>query len=175
VKINAYNQVEVSETEAFTALYNNKITSLNGVFIDNSDTIKQYNQAKSTNADKIPTLFKLLEPNLSLEEFDTNLQDDWFMPESYKPASFNIVEYLLSLCKSDIETNRVLDELKLFAQYNMIDLLCYLKYLVDTMRKNNILWGVGRGSSVASYCLYLLGVHKVNSITYDLDIREFLK
>ena len=57
----------------------------------------------------------------------------------------------------------------------MIDLLCYLKYLVDTMREHNIVWGVGRGSSVASYCLYLLGVHKIDSIKYELDIREFLK
>jgi DNA polymerase III alpha subunit len=43
------------------------------------------------------------------------------------------------------------------------------------MRSNNIVWGVGRGSSVASYVLYLLGVHKVDSIKYGLDIREFLK
>ena len=95
------------------------------------------------------------------------------MPESYK--SFDIDLYLLSLCNTEIETDRVLEEIKLFVQYDMIDLLCYLKYLVDTMRENNIVWGVGRGSSVASYCLYLLGVHKINSIKYDLDIREFLK
>jgi DNA polymerase III alpha subunit len=57
----------------------------------------------------------------------------------------------------------------------MLDLLRYLKYLVDTMRSKNILWGVGRGSSVASYCLYLLGIHKVDSVKYDLDIKEFLK
>jgi DNA polymerase III alpha subunit len=54
-------------------------------------------------------------------------------------------------------------------------LLRYLKYFVDTMRANNVLWGLGRGSSVSSYVLYLLGVHKINSMFYDLDIREFLK
>ena len=95
------------------------------------------------------------------------------MPKDYK--SFDILEFLISLCKTEDETNRVLDEMKLFAQYDMIELLCYLKYLVDTMRENNIVWGVGRGSSVSSYCLYLLGVHKIDSIKYDLDIREFLK
>ena len=57
----------------------------------------------------------------------------------------------------------------------MINLLYYLKYLIDTMRKNNIIWGVGRGSSVSSYVLYLLGVHKVNSLKYHLDIKEFIK
>ena len=56
-----------------------------------------------------------------------------------------------------------------------MDVLQFLKYMVDTLRENNIVWGVGRGSSVASYVLYLLGVHKVNSIKYDLDPTEFLR
>jgi DNA polymerase III alpha subunit len=50
-----------------------------------------------------------------------------------------------------------------------------MKYLVDTLRKNIIVWGVGRGSSVASYILYLIGVHRIDSLYYDLDIAEFLK
>jgi DNA polymerase III alpha subunit len=57
----------------------------------------------------------------------------------------------------------------------MFDLLFYLKYLVDTLRENKVLWGVGRGSSVASYVLYLIGVHKIDSLKYNLDIAEFLK
>ena len=57
----------------------------------------------------------------------------------------------------------------------MIEVLKYLKYLVDTMRQHKILWGVGRGSSVASFCLYLLGVHRINSLKYNLDITEFLR
>ena len=70
---------------------------------------------------------------------------------------------------------RVIAELQLFRQHNMIDLLRYLKYLVDTMRENNIVWGVGRGSSVASYVLYLLGVHRIDSMYYELDPAEFLR
>ena len=70
---------------------------------------------------------------------------------------------------------RLIEEIELFRQHNMTDLLRYLKYLVDTMREHNIVWGVGRGSSVASYCLYLIGVHKIDSIKYNLDIKEFLK
>ena len=51
----------------------------------------------------------------------------------------------------------------------------YLKYLVDTMRDNQVIWGVGRGSSVASYVLYLIGIHKIDSMYYDLPINEFLR
>jgi len=110
---------------------------------------------------------------LSQEEFDRANQNNWFMPNEYK--DFDIEAYLIEQCKTVIEMERVALELDLFYQYKMINVLKYLKYLVDTMRSNNIVWGVGRGSSVASYCLYLLGVHKINSIKYELDIHEFLK
>ena len=63
----------------------------------------------------------------------------------------------------------------MFQERNLFNLLKYLKYLVDTMRDNNVIWGVGRGSSVASYVLYLLGVHRINSMYYDLDPGEFLR
>jgi DNA polymerase III alpha subunit len=66
-------------------------------------------------------------------------------------------------------------ELLLYQERDLFNLLRYLKYLVDTLRKNNLVWGVGRGSSVASYVLFLLGVHKINSIYYDLSVDEFLK
>ena len=51
----------------------------------------------------------------------------------------------------------------------MYNLLRYMIYLVDFMRANNIVWGVGRGSHVASYVLYLIGIHKVNPIPHGLD------
>jgi DNA polymerase III alpha subunit len=95
------------------------------------------------------------------------------MPENYK--MFDIENWVLEQAPDIIARTRVKEELDLFAQHNMITLLKYLKYLVDTMRENKIVWGVGRGSSVASYVLYLIGVHKINSIKYELDIKEFLK
>jgi DNA polymerase III alpha subunit len=109
----------------------------------------------------------------SVEEFDERFQKKWHMPNEYK--ELDIAEYVLGLCKEDYELQRVGQELLLFQERNAFDLLRYMKYLVDTLRKNNIVWGVGRGSSVASYVLFLLGVHKINSIYYNLDIDEFLK
>lgn len=120
-----------------------------------------------------PNIVEYIEPNISIEEFDNICQSDWFMPQEYK--NMDIAQYVLSLCKTDSELQRVGQELLLFQERNMFDLLKYLKYLVDTMRSNNIVWGVGRGSSVSSFVLFLLGVHKINSLYYDLDISEFLK
>jgi DNA polymerase III alpha subunit len=87
----------------------------------------------------------------------------------------DIEVYLFDKCSSDDERSRVEYELKLFKEKNLYMILKLMVYIVDTMREHNVLWGVGRGSSVASYVLYLIGVHRINSIKYDLDIHEFLK
>ena len=78
MKSNSYSQVEISEQEAFTALYTNKIKSLDGIYIDSIDIIDRYNSAKSTNADRIAILEQLVDPAIPLSEFDENNQEDWF-------------------------------------------------------------------------------------------------
>ena len=95
------------------------------------------------------------------------------MPQDYK--DMDIAKWIIEQCKTQPELQRVAEELLLFQERGLFDLLKYLKYLVDTMRDNGVIWGVGRGSSVASYVLYLIGIHKVDSMYYDLPINEFLR
>ena len=114
-----------------------------------------------------------VDSNQSVIEFDTGLQNHWHMPDEYK--QLDIAEHVLSLCKSDTELQRVGHELLLYQERDLFNLLRYLKYLVDLMRENNLIWGVGRGSSVSSYVLYLLGIHRIDSMYYNLDIAEFLR
>lgn len=111
--------------------------------------------------------------SLSVDEYDLMNQHNWLMPEEYK--QIDIAQHVIDCCKTDAEIQRAGEELLMFQQRNLFNLLKYLKYLVDTMKTNNIIWGVGRGSSVASYVLYLLGVHRVDSMYYDLDPKEFLR
>ena len=121
----------------------------------------------------VPTFKKYVKQSLSREEFDNQLQNNWFIPEEYN--QLDIAKHVLDLCESDVELQRVGQELILYQQRDLFQLLRYCKYLVDTMRSNNILWGVGRGSSVASFVLFLIGIHRINSLYYDLSIDEFLK
>ena len=109
----------------------------------------------------------------SVPEFHVNQQKNWHMPDAYK--TMDIAEHVLSLCATDAELQRCGTELMLYQEQGLFDLLRYLAYLVDVMRQNAIIWGVGRGSSVASHVLYLLGVHRINSLYYNLDIQEFLR
>ena len=123
--------------------------------------------------DDLPKLIEYIDPRLSVDSFDELNQNLWHMPEEY--LSMDIAKWVLDQCKDEIELQRAGEELLLFQDRGMFTLLKYLKYLVDTMRTHNIVWGVGRGSSVASFILFLIGIHRINSLHYDLSIDEFLK
>lgn len=97
---------------------------------------------------------------------------NWFIPTSYK--NLDIEAFLVAQCPKE-NYDRLVTELDLFQQNGMIPVLKTMKYVVDTLRKNNVVWGVGRGSSVSSYVLYLIGIHKIDSIKYNLPIEEFFK
>ena len=130
-------------------------------------------ETASAYLEQVPELVEYAFTDMTVEEFDIMKQNSWHMPEEYK--NLDIAEYILSLCDTDVQLQRCGQELLLFQERNLFDLLRYLKYLVDTMRSHNMIWGVGRGSSVASYVLYLLGVHRIDSMFYDLEPTEFLR
>jgi hypothetical protein len=126
--------------------------------------------------DDIPVLIKyntLTDRTKSIQEFDCGLQNTWHMPEQYQ--QLDIAQHILDLCTTDAELQRCGHELLLYQERNLFNLLRFLKYLVDVMTANSVIWGVGRGSSVASYVLYKLEVHKIDSMFYELDIEEFLR
>lgn len=98
----------------------------------------------------------------------------WNMPDEYK--NIDIRQYILdrhSLTKEQI--NRVDLELIEYSSRNLFDLLRFLIYFISVIKTNNIVYGVGRGSSISSYILYLIGIHRIDSFKFNLDIKEFLK
>lgn len=134
---------------------------------------EKYNTAVDTLFADLPRLQLYNSAGTDQTKFDHTMQEHWHMPDEYK--NFDIASWVLSKCNTDPELQRAGHELLLFQERELFDLLRYLKYLVDIMRQHNIVWGVGRGSSVSSFVLYILGVHKINSLYYDLDPTEFLK
>lgn len=107
------------------------------------------------------------------EQYHAERQADWLMTDSYKVL--DIEQWLRDKCVTPAQRARVDAELALFVKHQMCDVLRLLLYIVDTLKANNVMWGVGRGSSVASYCLFLIGVHRIDSLKYDLPITEFIK
>jgi hypothetical protein len=166
--IAVYNSKDIEEI-----LFSGQINILDEILVDGSDPeIIQYNESARLMGDKELQLYSPLD--VSPEVFDKLLQGDWLMPDNYK--TLDIKEYVIGLTPPwDPESSRVTEELAAFEERGMLDLLRWMKYFVDTCREHNIVWGVGRGSSVASYVLYLIGVHKINSLKYKLDWHEFLR
>ena len=141
---------------------------------------------RGINIDKVPFDLEIVN-KFNKHSRDLNLPEltnegkwstEFNIPQYYK--DLDVEQYVRNLIPTsgqdvNIITARVDMELDEFNARNLYPVLQLLIYIIDTMRKNNLVWGVGRGSSVASYCLYLIGVHKIDSIKYNLDIREFLK
>jgi hypothetical protein len=123
--------------------------------------------------DPVPNFLQQQFHSCSVSEFHVAQQKNWHMPNKYK--DLDIAAHVLGLCDSEAELQRCGAELMLYQERDLFDLLKYLAYLADIMRENQIIWGVGRGSSVASYVLYKLGVHRIDSLYYNLDIGEFLR
>lgn len=138
MRINQYNDAILDVDDIISGLYSGKIKTLAGINITDTAVIEQYNNSVRLNADKLPKLQQYTEPTIPSDEVDKKRQSSWLMPDEYK--NFNIAEWLLEQCTSDTETARVTDELALFLRHEMLEVLVFLKYLVDFMRANNIVW-----------------------------------
>ena len=152
-------------------IYSGHADKCHVVLCDESDDIDKFNVAMEEQG--LNKLQKYIPLDVDQKTFDGVCQGEWFMPDEYK--NMDIAGYLQNKCDTKEELTRYFEE---YAEYNkrgMLPLLRYMCYLVDFMRGNDIVWGVGRGSSVASYILYLIGVHRIDSIAYNLDWREFLR
>ncbi len=167
------------------------MTELNEVVVNENDLVEGLLQGKSANSiitkdtDKIDTynhfcsLFQINNtidyetPAESNDKYSYKDIENWHMPQEYK--QLDIQTYLLNKTRDYAQKQRVELEYAEFESRNMIPMLKFLVYMVSELKRQNILWGVGRGSSVSSYILYLIGVHKVDSLKYDLDYKEFLR
>lgn len=97
----------------------------------------------------------------------------WLTPDSY--VTLDLSEWCHSRCVTDVEHDRVTYELAEMHSRDMYPVIRHLIYCMDIWRQNGVFWGVGRGSSVCSYVLYLIGINRINPLVYDLDLDEWLK
>lgn len=163
-KINENGEITLTDDGVVETLFSNQSTIFNNS-VEKTEETEQFNHwAKIFGIEQL-TYSKTIDHKVN--------QEKWLIPEEF--LNLDIEDYVLSLCKTQQETVRVTEELSLYKERNLYNLLKFITYIVAIMRDSNIIFGVGRGSSVSSYVLFLLGLHKVNSIKYALDIKEFLK
>jgi DNA polymerase III alpha subunit len=169
MRLDKFGNPIFNSSDIFRALYQGKLTSLKDITVDYTDDIEKLEETAGFTFQR----FNEHLDQINIEDFDAALQSEWFMPDDYK--DFDVEEYCISRCTTSEQKTRVLDEIEEYKKRGMIPLLQWIKYFVDTCTKNDIIWGVGRGSSVASFVLFLLGVHQIDSVKYNLDWQEFLR
>ena len=161
-----------SNRDLIDMIYSGQSDKVHVVLCNPSDDVDKFNAAMEEQG--FNKLQKYIPLDVDQKTFDGVCQSEWFMPQEYK--ELDVYSFVMNKAGDDLaELERVEEELAQFRVRGMNNLLRYMVYLVDFMRENNIVWGVGRGSSVASYVLYLIGVHRIDSIKYNLDWREFLR
>lgn len=169
--LDKYSRRVIKEKDLIDLLYLNPQADLSNLYID---CPIMHNAAIDLNYSELSKLDQLATIESSVEQWHLQNTQHWLMPAEY--ASLDIAKWVLTQCNgNEVELQRCGQELLEYASRDLLPLLQYLKYLVDIMRENNIVWGVGRGSSTASFVLYKIGVHRINSIEYDLPIEEFFK
>ena len=166
----AYGRREVTEDDICELLYKDPQADLTGFYLSGAS---KHDQALKINYSELTKIAPLEAITEDPAEWHKQNQAHWWMPDQYK--ELDIAAWILERCQGEAELQRCGAELLEYANRDLLPLLCYLKYLIDTMREAGIAWGVGRGSSVASFVLYKIGVHKINSIEYDLDFNEFMR
>lgn len=169
--IDEWGRVKFKSNDAAELLYEGfDIADLN---FENDPLVEEYNNWCETFDHPSQTISPIEDMTISPGQEHQHRANTW----CYEPAlnEINIRNTLLEMCGTDIQRDRVNLEMDLYEERNFVPVLKMLITLTNHWRENKIVFGVGRGSSVASYCLYLLGVHRVDSILYELDIREFLK
>lgn len=171
MKINMYGQAILSSDNLRELLLQGKnISHLNVIFDEEIDLFQKYQSGL------IPDTITFLdapEEKLTFDEFHQQRADEWVFPIVYQ--QINVKQWLLDKCKTQVEIDRVDEEYKLFEERELLMLLRLFIFLVDYMREKGYIWGVGRGSSVSSYILFLIGVHRVDSLKYGFDIKDYLK
>jgi len=169
MRLDKYSNPIFNEQDLFDAVYNGyQFNAADTLIAERNDAIKELEKQLGFN------FIEPYETHFEVSGYDQASQSIWNMPEEYK--TLDIEAWIWKQCPPwDPQHTRVQEELEAYKARNMLDLLRWLKFFVDTCSKENVLWGVGRGSSVASYVLYLIGVHAIDSIKYNLDWQEFLR
>ena len=170
-RVDAWGNVIFTDQGLFELLYRGE--SLSDLLTEPTEGVKNFNRLCRERDHADTSLRFYEEPTTPIEEWDAERQQQWFVPDKWK--DIDVLDWLLMKCHTEEQVTRVLEEWELFKERGMEPVLRFLIYLIDHLKENKILWGVGRGSSVSSYCLYLIGVHRVDSLKYNLDVREFLK
>ena len=123
---------------------------------------------------------------IKFNDDEVKLDTSWKLPSEWASLTSDQVQHLIVDKATDVISRssyteaqvskaytRIEQEINEIEKRNMMDFLKTIMYVLDTFKKNDICWGVGRGSSCASYVLFVLGLHVVDCVKFDVPMEEF--
>jgi DNA polymerase III alpha subunit len=172
-RILRFDGVSIVSPEQVNSLFLQQIHPSNIRVSEETAEIVQYNSFV-TEVEKLKVLMN--EP--------IKFKYDWQLPQEFctlDTRDFVIKAFekkLPSLNYNDAEIEEAIDrlstELDYFEKFGLNNLLRTIIYILNVFQKTNQIWGVGRGSSCASFVLFLLGLHVVDPIKFSVPIEEFI-
>lgn len=171
LETNKYGQAILNSSNLRELLLQGK--NISHLIVKQDEDIELFKKYQSELLETTVVFLDNSEQDLTEEQFHNKCSAEWLFPSHYQ--SIDVYKWLMDRCKTQEQIDRVNEEYKLYLEKDLIMLLRLFIFLIDYMRKNNFVWGVGRGSSVSSYILYLIGVHRVDALKYGLDIKDYLK
>jgi DNA polymerase-3 subunit alpha len=156
--------------------------NLEGLFLRNIDPAKIAVTEVTPDIVKFNRLSK--DKITTKEEIDAEkIVFDWKIPPEY--LNLDVRKHILDVAAKQlgkypqeqfkVRSDRIHRELAEYTKRGLLDVLKVLIYTIDMFKQHNVVWGVGRGSGCASYILFLLEVHSVDPIKYEVPLEEFFK
>ena len=136
MKQNNFGELVFSENDMCDLLMQgHNIDSLKHVVVDQTVNLKELVMHIERPSSLLTWAFPYNQ-GTSVPEFHSTQQMNWHMPKEYK--QLDIADYILGLCTTEAELQRCGEELLLYQERDLFNLLKYLKYLVDIMTENKI-------------------------------------
>lgn len=161
---NGISEVNSSDIPALCVKHNTLPSSF---IMEDSIDVKKYNELYPLN--KIGTSC----PPIT---FNTEylMKCDYDVSEKVFELFFE--HFVTDLSKEEIFTRyeRLEKESELILSFNLEDYIKSVYEVTTRLRSRGIVWA-GRGSSCACYTLYILGIHNIDSVKYDIPYTEFFR
>ena len=129
MRLDKYSNPVFNEQDLFDALYQgHQFNVYDTMLVERNDNVKQLETQLG---------FKFLDPyetHFEIADYDSACQSNWLMPDEYKTLDIEawLFEQVLA---GNPEHTRVTEELNAYKERNMLNLLRWLKYFVDTCSK----------------------------------------
>ena len=107
------------------------------------------------------------------EENETSVDLSYNIPKKYLEMDLDEKIQKIIEEESEIGQIRIQNEYLEFKRRNLESFLKTIIYIIDEFKNNNVVYGIGRGSSCASYLLFKLGLHSVDCLKYNIPMHEF--